>query len=217
MDTNKVLSRFLPWLVANADDHDSVRPPERFLDEVPEIDGEPLDEQMLGRAYKRAAQAGLVKGLEVNESSMPVWIDLLPPAFECVETHNGDMAAFLAAQRGPTGNTTTVTVNARDGVNVVGTGRDVAQSNRIEITNDPERLRIAADAIAEILPLYPGLRDRAEIESAVQDAREAADSGNEEARASAGARLVTAISTLAGVSTVGRVVVDLITASGVLA
>ncbi|WFG44191.1 hypothetical protein [Pseudonocardia alni] len=217
MDTNKILVRFLPWLVENADEHDSVRPPEAFLDTVTEIDGEPLTEQWLGRAYKRAAQAGLAKGYEVNQSPIPVWINLLPPVFEVVERHGGDLTAYEAEQRGPAAQTSTVTVHARDGVNVNGiVGRDAVQSNRIEITNDPERLRLAADAIDEVLPLYPRVQNRAEIDDAIQGLREAADSGDKDARASAGARLVTAITTLAGVSTVGRVVTDLLTASGAL-
>lgn len=214
MTTNDVVKGFLLWLHEDSGPRTFANP-QHYLDTSPECDGQPLTEEQLIHAIERAESHGMIKAEKSFSSLLAFGVRLLPPGRECAE-EGGDLAAYEAARRGLVGTTTTVTVNARDGVNVIGTGRDVAQSNQIEITNDPERLRIAADAIAEILPLYPGLQDRTEVESAVRDAREAADSGDEEARASAGARLVTAITTLAGVSTVGRVVIDLLTASGVI-
>lgn len=215
MSTNDVVKGFLLWLLREDSGSRTFSNPRRYLDTAHEVDGQPVTEDQLIHAIERAESHDMIKVDGGFAGPLDHSVRLLPLGRECAE-EGGDLSAFIAARRGPVGATTTVTVNARDGVNVVGAGRDVAQSNRIEITNDPERLRIAADAIDEVLPLYPRVHNRAEIESAVQDAREAADSGDDEARASAGARLVTAITTLAGVSTVGRVVVDLLTASGVL-
>ncbi|WP_226366988.1 hypothetical protein [Pseudonocardia sp. ICBG162] len=215
MSTNDVVKGFLLWLLREDSGPRTFSHPRRYLDTAPEVDGQPVTEDQLIHAIERAESHEMIKIDGGFAGPLDQTVRLLPPGRECAE-EGGDLAAFLAARRGPVGTTTTVTVHARDGVNVVGTGRDVAQANRIEITNDPERLRIAADAIDEVLPLYPRVQNRAEIESAVQVARESADSDDEPARASAGARLVTAITTLAGVSTVGRVVVDLLTASGVL-
>lgn len=207
MRTNDVAKLFLRWIVD--EHHGDAMSTARFLDAGPTVDGEPVAEVHLGRVLDRLEDLGLAWTLKTLGSTLPVDVRLTPRGWQCVEEHDGDVSAFEVALRGGTSTTTqTMNVHQRDGGNVSGfTGGDVAQSSRVEV-GAPERIRAGADAVEELLRLYPGTQNRTEIESAVEDARKAASDGDDEARATASGRLVAAITTMSGVSTLARFVID---------
>lgn len=218
MRTNDVGKLFLRWLADECDGE--ARNPLRFLESGPVLDGQPIEEVHVGRVLDRIEELGLGRTLSSFSSPIPMDVKLNSRGWNCVEEHDCDMVAYEGALRGTATSTTTQTMNVhqRDGGNVSGFtgGGDVAQANRVEIAGDPDRIRAGADAVEELLRLYPGTQNRAEIEGAVEDARKAASDGDDEARATAASRLVTTITTMSGVSTLARFVIDWLGGPGAL-
>ncbi|MBC3191672.1 hypothetical protein H7X46_11430 [Pseudonocardia sp. C8] len=217
MTTNEVGKLYLPWLIGSTDEYDRSRQPTKFLDSSPMLDGERITETQIGRVLQRAEALGLVRGTRSMGSTLPLDVRILPPGRQCVEDYAGDMNEFERSLRGTSSTTQTMNVHQRDGGNVSGFNfGDTAQSTRIEVLAAPERIQAGADAAEELLRLYPQVQNRSEIESAVEAARQAAVDGDDEERASAASRLVTAITTMAGVSTLARFVIDWLGGPGAL-
>lgn len=204
--TNDVGRAFLRWLEVHAEEHPN---PGDFLDEQPTIDGQPITQAELTKAVLRAEDHEMIKGGHGNESDMPFRVRLLPAGQLCLDDFDGDMRKWAEAQRGSAivTNDYSVSVNARDHVQVVAHAQDVMQNMTVGSVNG-EQLRdvgTAAQEIADILP-RPIQED---VAQAGRDLVVAADDPeNIEQVKTAGERLLSVLTASSASLTIVRFVLD---------